>query len=235
MSQLFASGGQSIGVSASASVLPGNIHDWFPLRLTGLISLQSKTFSSLLQHHSSKASILQHSAFFMVQLSHPYGKTVALTRRTFVGKVMGPDREAALAPCHWATLGRRGGMSRPLSAMMPLLLHSIERPDVPLPPCQQGRRVWEQKNHLSRPWGSALKKELSLHSRCFAVLVLHCLGRRNRHGKKWWGWGWKVVKFPLVWQGLHLSSTLEDFPASKGTGTICSKRYGQGLPWHFGD
>ena len=49
------------------------------------------TLKSLLQHHSSKASILGHSAFFTVQLSHPYmttGKTVALTRRTFVGKVM---------------------------------------------------------------------------------------------------------------------------------------------------
>ena len=49
------------------------------------------TLKSLLQHHSSKASILQHSAFFIVQLSHPYmttGKTIALTRRTFVGKVM---------------------------------------------------------------------------------------------------------------------------------------------------
>ena len=49
------------------------------------------TLKSLLQHHSSKASILQRSAFFIVQLSHPYmttGKTVALTRRTFVGKVM---------------------------------------------------------------------------------------------------------------------------------------------------
>ena len=49
------------------------------------------TLKSLLQHHSSKASILQHSAFFTVQLSHPYmttGKTVALTRWTFVGKVM---------------------------------------------------------------------------------------------------------------------------------------------------
>ena len=49
------------------------------------------TLKSLLQHHSSKASILWHSAFFIVQLSHPYmttGKTIALTRRTFVGKVM---------------------------------------------------------------------------------------------------------------------------------------------------
>ena len=93
MSQLFASGGQSIGVSASASVLPMNIQDWFPLEWTGWISLQSKGLlrKSLLQHHSSKASIIQRSAFFTVQLSHPYmtsGKTIALTRRTFVGKVI---------------------------------------------------------------------------------------------------------------------------------------------------
>ena len=55
-----------------------------------LLAVQG-TLKSLLQHHSSKASILQHSAFFMVQLSHPYmttGKIIALTRRTFVGKVM---------------------------------------------------------------------------------------------------------------------------------------------------
>ena len=91
MSQLFTSGGQSIGVSASTSVLPMNIQDWFPLGWTGWISLQSKTLESLLQQHSSKASILWHSAFFIVQLSHPYmttGKTTALSRRTFVGKVM---------------------------------------------------------------------------------------------------------------------------------------------------
>ena len=55
-----------------------------------LLAVQG-TLKSLLQHHSSKASILRHSAFFTVQLSHPYmtnGKTIALTRRTFVGKVM---------------------------------------------------------------------------------------------------------------------------------------------------
>ena len=73
MSQLFASGGQSVGVSASASVLPVNTQDCFPLGLTGWISLQSKGLSkSLLQHHSSKASILQPSTFFIVHLSHPY-------------------------------------------------------------------------------------------------------------------------------------------------------------------
>ena len=70
MSWLFSSGGQSIGASASASVLPMDIQGWFPLGLTGLISLQSKGFSKYLQHRNSKASILQHSAFFMVQLSH---------------------------------------------------------------------------------------------------------------------------------------------------------------------
>ena len=88
MRQFFVSGGQSIEASASASVLSMNIQDWSPLGWTGWISSQSK---SLLQHHSSKASIRRCSAFFIVQFSHPYmttGKTIALTRRTFVGKVM---------------------------------------------------------------------------------------------------------------------------------------------------
>ena len=71
MSWLFISGGQSIGVSASVSVLPMNIQDWFPLGLTGLILRVHRTFKSFLQHQSSKASILQRSAF-MVQLLHPY-------------------------------------------------------------------------------------------------------------------------------------------------------------------
>ena len=91
MSQFFTSGGQSIGVWASTSVLPINTQDWSPLGWTDWISLQSKGLASLLQHHSSKESILQCSAFFMVQLSHPYmttGKTMALTRWTFVGQVM---------------------------------------------------------------------------------------------------------------------------------------------------
>ena len=90
MSQLFASGGQSIGVSASASVLPMNTQDWSPLGCTGWISLQSKGLSRVF----SNTIVQKHqffSAFFIVQLSHPYmttGKTIALTRRTFVGKVM---------------------------------------------------------------------------------------------------------------------------------------------------
>ena len=84
-------GGQSIGVWASASVLPINTQDWSPLGWTGWIALQSKGLKTLLQHHSSKASIFRCSAFFTVQLSHPYmttGKTTALTRWTSVGKVM---------------------------------------------------------------------------------------------------------------------------------------------------
>ena len=91
MSQLFASGGQSIGVSASTSVPPMNIQNWFPLGWTGWISLQSKGLSRVFSNTTSKASILPHSALFILQLSHPYmtaGKTIALTRQTFIDKVM---------------------------------------------------------------------------------------------------------------------------------------------------
>ena len=87
MSQLSESGSQSIGVSASTSVLPMIS---FKMHWLDLLAVQG-TLKSLLQHHSSKASILQHLCFFIVQLSHPYmttGKTIALTRQTFVGKVM---------------------------------------------------------------------------------------------------------------------------------------------------
>ena len=77
------SGGQSIEAPASAWVLSMNIQGWFPLGLTGLISFVFQgTLKSLLQHHSSKASVLQCPVFFMVQLLHPYmttGKTIALT------------------------------------------------------------------------------------------------------------------------------------------------------------
>ena len=89
MSQLFTSGGQSIGVSASTSVLPMNIQISFRMDWLDLLAVQG-TLNSLLQHQSSKASILRHSSFFIVQLSHPYmttGKTIILTRWTFVGKV----------------------------------------------------------------------------------------------------------------------------------------------------
>ena len=83
---------QSTGVSALASFLPKNTQDWSLKEWLDLLAFQG-TLKSLLQHLSSKASILQHSAFFTVQLSleKPYmitGKTIALTRWTFVGKVM---------------------------------------------------------------------------------------------------------------------------------------------------
>ena len=88
ISWLFPLGGQSIGTSASPSVLLMNIQGWFPLGLVGLISLLSK---SLPQHHNSKALIFWHSVFFMVQLSHLYmitGKTIALAIWTFANKVI---------------------------------------------------------------------------------------------------------------------------------------------------
>ena len=92
MSQLFASGGQSIGASALALVLPMNIEGWFPLGLTGLISLPSKGLSRVFSSITvQKHPILQCSVFFMVQLSYLYmttGKTIALTVWTFVGKVI---------------------------------------------------------------------------------------------------------------------------------------------------
>ena len=87
MSQFFASGVQSVGVSPfnEYSGLISFRMDWLDL-----LAVQG-TLKSLLQHHNSKASILLHSVFFIVQFSHPYvttGKTIALTRRNFVGKVM---------------------------------------------------------------------------------------------------------------------------------------------------
>ena len=80
-------------LSFSFSISPSNEHPGlisFRMDWLDLLAIQ-RTLKSLLQHHSSKASILRHSAFFTVQLSHPYmttGKTIALTRRTFIGKVM---------------------------------------------------------------------------------------------------------------------------------------------------
>ena len=91
MSQFFASGGQTIGDSASA--YPSKEYSGlisFRIAWFDLLVVQG-TLRCLLQQHNSKASILQHSAFFMVKLSHPYmttGKTIALTMWTFVDKVM---------------------------------------------------------------------------------------------------------------------------------------------------
>ena len=91
-SQFFSSGGQSIGVSASTSVPPVNIQDWFPLEWTGWISLQAKGLSRIFSNTTvGEASILWHPTFFIVWLSHPYmttGRTMALTTWAFVDKVM---------------------------------------------------------------------------------------------------------------------------------------------------
>ena len=94
MSQLFTWGGQSIGVSALASVLPKNTQDWSPLEWTCWISLQSKGLSRVFSNTTvQKHQFFGTQLFFTIQLSHPYmttGKTIALTRWTFVGKVMSP-------------------------------------------------------------------------------------------------------------------------------------------------
>ena len=95
MSQFFTSGGQSFNFRASISALVFPMNEYsglisFRMDRLDLLVVQG-TLKSLLQHHSSKASNFQCSAFFLVQLSHPYmtmGKTIALTRQTFVGKVM---------------------------------------------------------------------------------------------------------------------------------------------------
>ena len=93
ISQFFTSGGQSIGVSASASVLPMNIQDWFPLGWTGWISLQSEGLSGVFsnttvqKHQFFSAQLSSQSNSHMHTSSHQY-KTIALTRQTFVCKVM---------------------------------------------------------------------------------------------------------------------------------------------------
>ena len=88
MSQLFTSGGQSIGVSASTSVLPMNTRGWSLLGWTGWIPLKSKRLSRVFSNTTVQNWC---SAFFIVQLSHPYittGKSIALTRQTFGGKCL---------------------------------------------------------------------------------------------------------------------------------------------------
>ena len=88
MSQFLTSGGQSIGISASASVFPVNIQDWFPLGLTGLTSLKSKGLSRVF----SNTTVQKHQFSFLYSPTltsiHDYWKTIALTRQTFAGKVM---------------------------------------------------------------------------------------------------------------------------------------------------
>ena len=91
MSQYFPSGGQSIGTSASVSSPSNENSDLISFRIDWVDLIVQGTLESLLQHHSSKAEILWHSAFFTVQLSHPYmttGKNIPLTRWAFVSQGM---------------------------------------------------------------------------------------------------------------------------------------------------
>ena len=94
MSQLLVSSSQDIGGSASASVLSMNIQDWFPLGLTGLISLQPKGLSRVFYSTTVWThQFFSTQVFFIVQILHQYmttGKTTTFTIRTFVGKVMSP-------------------------------------------------------------------------------------------------------------------------------------------------
>ena len=88
MSRLFTLGGQSIRVSASASVLPMNTQDWFPLGLTGLISSLSKGLSSLLQHHSLRHQFFHANSHIHTCLLKKIYIHIALTRWSFIGKVL---------------------------------------------------------------------------------------------------------------------------------------------------
>ena len=91
VSRLFVAGDQNIGALTSVSALPTNTQDWSPLEWTGWISLQFMGLSRVFSNTTVQKHHLQRSAFFTVQLSRPYmitGKTIALTRRIFVGKVM---------------------------------------------------------------------------------------------------------------------------------------------------
>ena len=119
MSWLLASGGQSIEALASACVIPMNTQGWFPLGRTGLTSLQSKGLSSVFSSTtSSNVSILWHSGFFIVPLSHSYmttGKTIVLTIQTFIGKVGGEDSGSIRGrgkdwrlQAHWGLLWNTG-------------------------------------------------------------------------------------------------------------------------------
>ena len=118
LSRFFTSGGQGIGASASTSILPMNTQNWFPLGLSGWISLQSKGLKSLLRHHSSKASVLQHSAFFI----HDYWKTIALNIWTFVGKVMWTFMAWLIASLSY---GSRFAKTRPWSMKGTMILKRL--------------------------------------------------------------------------------------------------------------
>ena len=100
VSQLFTSGGWSIGFSASTSVLPMSIQDWFPLGLSGLILLEVQgTLKSLLRHHILKASSPQHSAFFRVELLRLYVTTLLIHLTSILEHQVFAAAAKSLQPC----------------------------------------------------------------------------------------------------------------------------------------
>ena len=140
--------------SFTFSIIPSKeIPGLISFRMDGLDLLAVQgTLKSLLQHHSSKASILQRSAFFAVQLSHPYmttGKTIALTRRTFVGKVMSLlfnmlSRFSLVIYFIHNSVYMSVPVSQPIPLCSPLsvhvfILHICFRSSALPPPCVQGR------------------------------------------------------------------------------------------------
>ena len=191
MSYFFASCGQSIGVSASAAVLPMNIQGWFLLGLTGLISLGSKGLLSLLQYYSSKASILWCSAFFMVQLSHlcmTTGKTIALTRWTIVSKVMSL-------------------LFNMLSRFVIAFLPSKITPPTPIPPKKPKTPIPKTSPlTVCRPdvWSQCLRAEIRVQAEAMLPLKGRIL-----LASSWWSPWWLLVILDL-WphhsslQGQHL-------------------------------
>ena len=178
MSQHFKSGGQRIGASASASSssneytgLISSRIDWFDLHEV------QRTHKSLLQNHSSKASILWCSAFFMVQLSHPYmitGKTIALTRWTFVGKVI-PLLFNMLSRLVITFLPRRKHLLISLKLMLqspsavilePKKIKSVTVSIVSLSICHDAFGLWCWRRLLRVPWtarrsNQSILKEIS--------------------------------------------------------------------------
>ena len=157
MSQFFASGGHSIGVSASTSVLPMNIQDWSPLGWTGWISLQPKGLSRVFSNPQFKSI---NSLVLSLQPSHPYmttEKTIALTRGTFVDKVMSllfnmlsrlvidwdPDKNSyrdsrvVQWSVHWATTAGGPGT---IPGQGTKMTHAVQH--VPFSPPKNGYRIY---------------------------------------------------------------------------------------------
>ena len=148
VSWLFASGGQNIKASASASLLPMNIQGWFPSRSTGLIFFLTKGLSRVLQHHSVKASILQCSAFFMVQLLHPYSSVQSLSRVQLFATPWTTAHQASLSITNSQT------PSKPMSieSVMPSNHLTLCYPLLLLPSILPSIRVFSNESALHIRW-----------------------------------------------------------------------------------